>query len=76
MNVASLSLSLFSAASIEPLFLMLMQGGVGSNAISPVTSAAQLRTMRKGSTDHLVLSIDSESSSLINNVETDEDKGL
>ncbi|KAJ9176261.1 hypothetical protein P3X46_011596 [Hevea brasiliensis] len=50
-------------------------GAVGSNAISPVPSAAQLRTMRKGSTDHLVLSIDSESGSLINNEETDEEKG-
>ncbi|EEF47577.1 ATP binding protein, putative [Ricinus communis] len=50
-------------------------GPVGKNTISPVASAAQLRTMRKGSTDHLVLNVDSESASLINNEETDEDKG-
>ncbi|XP_050206268.1 trans-Golgi network-localized SYP41-interacting protein 1 [Mercurialis annua] len=48
---------------------------VGKNGISPVASAAQLRTMRKGSTDHLVLNVDSESASLINNIETDDDKG-
>ena len=31
--------------------------------------------MRKGSTDHLALDIDGESNRLINNEETDEDKG-
>ncbi|XP_015894523.3 trans-Golgi network-localized SYP41-interacting protein 1 isoform X2 [Ziziphus jujuba] len=50
-------------------------GSLGKPTISPVASAAHVRTMRKGSTDHLVLDIDSESSRLINNQETDEDKG-
>ncbi|XWS22695.1 hypothetical protein CRYUN_Cryun29cG0058100 [Craigia yunnanensis] len=50
-------------------------GSLGKNMISSVPSAAQVRTMRKGSTDHLVLDIDSESDRLINNEETDEDKG-
>ncbi|WCJ38643.1 Trans-Golgi network-localized SYP41-interacting protein 1 [Euphorbia peplus] len=45
-------------------------------ALPPVPSAAQMRTMRKeASTDHLVLNVDSESASLINHEETDEDKG-
>lgn len=35
-----------------------------------------MRTMRKGSTDHLVIDIDSESTRLISNEDTDEDKGL
>ncbi|KAK6922336.1 hypothetical protein RJ641_012843 [Dillenia turbinata] len=53
-------------------------GSLGKKAISPVPSAAHVRLMRKGSTDstdHLVLNIDSESNRLINNVDTDEDKG-
>ncbi|XVF85128.1 hypothetical protein PTKIN_Ptkin17bG0093400 [Pterospermum kingtungense] len=50
-------------------------GSLGKNTISPVPSATHVRTMRKGSTDHLVLNIDSESDRLINNEETDEDKG-
>lgn len=56
-------------------FLMLMQGSLGKNTLSPVPSAAHVRTMRKGSTEHLALNIDSESDRLINNEETDEDKG-
>lgn len=55
---------------------MLAQGSVGKNGISPVPAAAHVRTMRKGSTDHLALNIDLESGSLINKEETDEDKGL
>ncbi|XWS63777.1 hypothetical protein CRYUN_Cryun06bG0130900 [Craigia yunnanensis] len=50
-------------------------GSLGKNTISPVASAAHVRTMRKGSTDHLALNIDSESDHLINSEETDEDKG-
>ncbi|KAK6930901.1 hypothetical protein RJ641_002694, partial [Dillenia turbinata] len=50
-------------------------GSLGRKAISPVPSAAHMRLMRKGSTDHLVLNIDSESDRLINNKDTDEDKG-
>ncbi|EOY00772.1 Leucine-rich repeat-containing protein DDB_G0290503, putative isoform 2 [Theobroma cacao] len=47
----------------------------GKSTISPVQSAAHVRTMRKGSTDHLSVNIDLESDRLINNEETDEDKG-
>lgn len=52
-----------------------MQGPIGTNTVSPVPSAAHVRTLRKGSTDHLALNIDSESDHLIKE-ETDEDKGL
>ncbi|KAK4842533.1 hypothetical protein QYF36_023243 [Acer negundo] len=48
---------------------------IGKNSISPVPSAAQLRIMRKGSSDQLAINIESETASLINNEETDEDKG-
>ncbi|CAJ1853307.1 unnamed protein product [Sphenostylis stenocarpa] len=47
----------------------------GKNATSPVPSAAHVRNMRKGSTDHLALDISLESDSLINKADTDEDKG-
>ncbi|CAM8957211.1 unnamed protein product [Rhodiola kirilowii] len=47
----------------------------GKSTITPVPSAAQMRTFRKGSTDHLALNIDTESAPLISNVGTDEDKG-
>ena len=52
-----------------------MQGSLGKKTVSPVASAAHVRTMRKGSTDHLALNIDSESDCLINSEETDEEKG-
>ncbi|CAI0425783.1 unnamed protein product [Linum tenue] len=48
---------------------------VGKNPSPPVPKAAHVRTTRKGSTDHLAISIDSESATLINKEETDEDKG-
>ncbi|KAL3728657.1 hypothetical protein ACJRO7_033267 [Eucalyptus globulus] len=50
-------------------------GSVGKPLIPPVPSAAHARTMRKGSAEHLALSIDMESNPLISNQETDEDKG-
>lgn len=50
-----------------------MQGPLGKNSISP--PAAHVRTMRKGSTDHLVLNIASDSDPLLSAQETD-DKGL
>ncbi|KAJ4836728.1 hypothetical protein Tsubulata_024014 [Turnera subulata] len=50
-------------------------GSIGKNSIAPAPLAAHVRTMRKGSTDHLALSIDPETENLINNEETDEDKG-
>ncbi|XP_031401024.1 sporulation-specific protein 15 [Punica granatum] len=46
----------------------------GNSLISPAPSAAHVRTMRKGSTDHLALNIDAESQHLIN-AETDDNKG-
>ncbi|XWS69137.1 hypothetical protein CRYUN_Cryun04dG0153800 [Craigia yunnanensis] len=49
-------------------------GSLGKNTISPVPSA-HVRIMRKGSTDHLALYIDSKSDRLINSEETDENKG-
>lgn len=48
---------------------------VGQNPVSSVPPAAHVRTLRKGSTDHLAISIDSESERLINNEGTVEDKG-
>jgi hypothetical protein len=57
-------------------FPMVVQGSVGQNSVSPVPPAAHVRTLRKGSTDHLAINIDSESERLINNEGTDEDKGL
>ncbi|KAM7269338.1 hypothetical protein ACFE04_024835 [Oxalis oulophora] len=45
------------------------------NSISPAQSAAHIRTLRKGSTDHLALDIDSESTRLVNHEETGEAKG-
>ncbi|GKV14663.1 hypothetical protein SLEP1_g25503 [Rubroshorea leprosula] len=50
-------------------------GSLGKSTISPVPSAVQVRTLRKGSTDHLAINVDSESDHLINNEEIDEDKG-
>ncbi|MCD7463045.1 hypothetical protein HAX54_049852 [Datura stramonium] len=44
-------------------------------ASSSVTSAAHVRTLRKGSTDQLAINIDSESERLINDEETDQEKG-
>lgn len=49
-------------------------GPIGKNSISAASTAAHVRTMRKGSNDHLVLNIDSESDRLIAAQETD-DKG-
>lgn len=53
-----------------------MQGSLGKKVISPAApSAAQVRNMRKGSTDHLALDIDGESDRLISSSDLDEDKG-
>lgn len=56
---------------------MLKQGTLGKKSVSPVASSAHVRTMRKGSTDHLAINIDSESAHLVNSSEEthDEDKG-
>lgn len=45
-------------------------------AVSSVPSAAHVRTLRKGSSDHLAISIDPESERLANNEQADEDKGF
>ncbi|KAI3880525.1 hypothetical protein MKX03_008789 [Papaver bracteatum] len=51
-------------------------GPAGRNSTSPAAaSAAHVRSMRKGSSDHLALTIDSESDRLLNLPETDDDKG-
>ncbi|RZC72132.1 hypothetical protein C5167_035301 [Papaver somniferum] len=52
-------------------------GPAGRNSTSPAasSSAAHVRSMRKGSSDHLALTIDSESDRLLNVPETDDDKG-
>ncbi|CAG7899260.1 unnamed protein product [Brassica rapa] len=47
----------------------------GKKSISAVPTAAQVRMVRKASTDHLAINIDSESEHLMNNNEADEDKG-
>ncbi|XP_055810432.1 trans-Golgi network-localized SYP41-interacting protein 1 [Solanum dulcamara] len=44
-------------------------------ASSSVTSAAHVRTLRKGSADQLTINIDSESERLINEEEADQEKG-
>lgn len=41
----------------------------------PATTAAHVRTMRKGSSDHLAINIESESERFINDKGSDEDKG-
>ncbi|WJX33533.1 hypothetical protein P8452_21731 [Trifolium repens] len=51
------------------------EGPLGKKALSPVPSAAHVRTMRKGSTDHLALDISVESDPLINSTDTNDDKG-
>ncbi|KAK4283509.1 hypothetical protein QN277_000452 [Acacia crassicarpa] len=51
------------------------EGSIGKKVISPAPSAALVRNMRKGSTDHLALDIDGESDRLISRADVDEDKG-
>ncbi|KAH6797810.1 hypothetical protein C2S52_022364 [Perilla frutescens var. hirtella] len=46
-----------------------------SNSIPSVSSAAHVRTLRKGSSDHLAINIESESERFINDKGSDEDKG-
>jgi predicted nuclease of predicted toxin-antitoxin system len=48
---------------------------MGKASISSVSTAAHARTMRKGSSDHLVLNIGSESERLIATHDSD-DKGI
>ncbi|GFP96073.1 hypothetical protein PHJA_001751400 [Phtheirospermum japonicum] len=46
-----------------------------NNTVTPVQSAAHVRLLRKGSNDHLAINIDPESERLIDNKESDDDKG-
>ncbi|KAI3940632.1 hypothetical protein MKW92_047122 [Papaver armeniacum] len=65
--------SLASGSEISEIETM---GPAGRNSTSPpAASAAHVRSMRKGSSDHLALTIDSESDRLLNLPETDDDKG-
>ncbi|KAJ0257872.1 TGN-localized SYP41-interacting protein [Hirschfeldia incana] len=67
--------SIFEAPSTSEISEIEDKGALVKKSISPVPSAAQVRTVRKGSADHLSINIDSESEHLMNNNETDEDKG-
>ncbi|CAL9216389.1 unnamed protein product [Arabidopsis halleri] len=67
--------SIFEAPSTSEISEIEDKGALGIKSISPVPTAAQVRTVRKGSTDHLSINIDSESEHLMNHNETDEDKG-
>ncbi|XP_021744095.1 centromere-associated protein E-like [Chenopodium quinoa] len=49
-------------------------GSISKATISPVPSSTHVRTLRKGSSDHIAVNIDSESSRLLDN-EPVEDKG-
>ncbi|KAL5075881.1 hypothetical protein RYX36_014865 [Vicia faba] len=51
------------------------EGSRGKKTLSPVPSAAHVRSMRKGSTDHLALDVSMESDHLINSTDTNDDKG-
>ncbi|XP_058787045.1 trans-Golgi network-localized SYP41-interacting protein 1 [Vicia villosa] len=51
------------------------EGSRGNKKLSPVPSAAHVRSMRKGSTDHLALDISMESDNLISSTDTNDDKG-
>ncbi|XP_023633238.1 COP1-interactive protein 1 isoform X2 [Capsella rubella] len=67
--------SIFEAPSTSEISEIEDKGALGKKSISPVPTAAQVRTVRKGSTDHLSINIDSDSEPLMNHNETDEDKG-
>ncbi|KAK4381955.1 hypothetical protein Sango_2917500 [Sesamum angolense] len=69
------SLPLPNSCILFPHLLVLLAAVGMSNNIPHVQSAAHVRSLRKGSNDHLAISIGSESERLINNEETDEDKG-
>lgn len=61
------------------LLFDILQGPSGKSAIPPVppASAAHARTLRKGSTDHLAIDVETESDRLLEKgLESDEDKGL
>ncbi|XP_028791233.1 protein Spindly-like [Neltuma alba] len=52
------------------------EGSLGKKATSSVLQAVHMLNMRKGSTDHLLLDIDSEPSSLINKSDIDDKEGI
>ncbi|XP_027099947.1 trans-Golgi network-localized SYP41-interacting protein 1-like [Coffea arabica] len=69
-------ISELSSSNSQPEISEIQELGQGKNvAVSSVPSAAHVRTLRKGSGDHLAISIDPESERLANNEQADEDKG-
>ncbi|GER25368.1 TGN-localized SYP41-interacting protein [Striga asiatica] len=69
-SIASLSTTQSEISEMQDV------AALGKNSdIVPVHSAAHVRTLRKGSNEHLAISIDSESERFMNNKESDEDKG-
>ncbi|KAK9675473.1 hypothetical protein RND81_11G009200 [Saponaria officinalis] len=70
--------SIFEASSLPPaseISEIEDVGSVSKATISPVPSVTHVRTMRKGSSDHIAVNIDSESSWLIDSEEAVENKG-
>ena len=72
LNILKLAYVLIMKFAVETFCA---QGALGKKSISAVPTAAQVRVVRKASTDHLAINIDSESEQLMNNNEADEDKG-
>ncbi|KAL9246551.1 hypothetical protein vseg_020069 [Gypsophila vaccaria] len=70
--------SIFEAPSLPPtseISEIEDVASVSKATISPVPSSTHVRTMRKGSSDHIAVNIDPESSRLIDYEESVEDKG-
>ena len=66
----------FLLRSVLILKRFCVQGPVGKRAIPLVSSAAHVRTLWKGSNDHLAVNIDPESDRLIDTQETVDDKRM
>ncbi|XP_056847558.1 trans-Golgi network-localized SYP41-interacting protein 1 isoform X2 [Raphanus sativus] len=67
--------SIFEAPRVSSTSEISEMEDKGKKSISAVPTAAQVRVVRKASTDHLAINIDSESEHLMNHNEADEDKG-
>ncbi|KAH9625124.1 hypothetical protein KSS87_005829 [Heliosperma pusillum] len=70
--------AIFEAASLPPtseISEIEDAGSVSKATISPAPSSTHVRTMWKGSSDHIAVNIDSETSRLIDNEDAVEDKG-
>lgn len=75
-NIKEKGISELSSSNSQPEISEIQELGQGKNvAVSSVPSAAHVRTLRKGSSDHLAISIDPESERLVNNEQADKDKG-